>query len=443
MRLTKSIIACTIAITALCGCNQYEYKPEYVQDLKSKLPDFSMHYVENINVNFGASNAGAIVHFTPEEKGIETETNIFLDENGCFKGKFLSPKVNGKGWIRELVEPAMPGTTKSWKRTIAMNPQHGFYAFEDGWSTTESDFDLNDVIVEYCYSDSIVQEYDASKGKLRTYLDQLVINIKPRHMGTDRRDGFSLQLPEQITTLYRQGKVKSIRVNGGAEMKDEQAYWKSLSKSNSDITGNLIDISSFEARFTYEFFHNILDEREGNSYTLIVQFETQEGKAITPKEWNSLCHPEGATDNRMNEYMMRWNYNPYITVYNLSLENIDNDGCANTEVHLPLYPVTEDGIPLAGGPGNAQQTQDWSLWYISATNAGVNGSISAETTYYPYALNIPYDKVFLPSREGMKIINSYSSFILWLKGGGNTDWYRSPYAQLVQPFTLDKRNWKY
>lgn len=435
----KVMMACALACIGLTACDQYKYNPSYAGGIKTELPDFSLHFIDEATIDFGKEKAGALVHIRADVEGSENVMNVFLDENGRFSGRFLAGRTNGNGNRKDIEEA--PAKTASWKRTATLNPQHGYYCFEDTWNTHASDFDMNDVIVEYAYDDIAIQEYDAATQRTRCYMDRLVVNIKPRHCGTDDADGFCLQLPEQVTTLQNQGKIKSIRMNGGDDLKD-RGYWKRLSESSTDLYGNLLNTKAMQPRFTYEFFRDIKRQTENDSYSLVIELVTEEGKSISPEEWCQLWHPEGASAYRMNDYKMRWGYNPYIIVHSRSLEVSSGNGSTSLEIHLPLYPVTESGMPLAGGNGNNGQTKDWGLWFVSAVNAGEGGSVESSVTFYPYALDIPYDARFLPSREGMKIVNSYALFSTWIKGG-SPDWYTRPYNLHVQPFTLSKGNWIY
>ncbi|MCQ2223641.1 MAG: LruC domain-containing protein [Bacteroidaceae bacterium] len=425
MRYDKIVFGCLMLAGVLAGCSQYDFNQEYAKEMKDLLPDFDMYNVEVAKMDFGREAAGKTAHVYSQD-GVNV-MNVFLDENGRFEGRFRGEVRNGSKWRTTVDE----GPVGSGKRKVAMMPQHGYYIFEDIWTMKKGDFDLNDVIVEYSYSDSIVMEGG------RRYLEELVIDIKPRHSGTEHVDGFALQLPEFITTLRDADRITSIRVNGGEDLKNKSSLWRKISPSNSDMNGAKINTKKLDDRFTYEFFKDIHDVPAGTAYRLVVTFDTSKEKCVTPEEWNEMCHPAGALADRKNAYKYRWDYNPFITVHDISVGSVldSADDAVYIEVHLPFYPFTESGIPSAAQAGSQAYSNDWHLWYVCAVGAGSTGNLAEVKWFYPFALDVPYSDAFRPCMEGMKISNCYAGFTNWMrKIGANENWFTFPYANHVQPF---------
>lgn len=320
---------------------------------------------------------------------------------------------------------------------------HGYYLFEDIWSSG-GDYDMNDVIVEYKYTENLrnittyTKETNTGNGSTtttttssETYLDNVTISIVPRHCGATYQDGFSLQLPEYFS--INRDNIESIQVNGGDNLLNRN-YWKNLNASNTDINGNTIDLSTFAPRFTYEFFTDIKEQEESKGYVMIVRFKD---KAVTSDMWEATKHHGASAD----EHRLRWNYNPYLKVYDLSLPGFStNTGNSILEIHLPLYPYTSEGIPTAGGASSGTGTFDWNLWFVAAVSAGVDGNLQGSSAFYPFAMDIPYYEGFYPSREMTRISDSYPQFFRW-QFGGSSDWYKHRAPNRTQPFTLKRENW--
>ena len=326
--------------------------------------------------------------------------------------------------------------------SVSSTKTRGYYTFEDIWSSG-GDYDMNDVIVEYSTQEDIkkITKYTTStntwNGQTTTtitdtkvFMDKVTITILPRHCGATYEDGFSMQLPETFSTF--RSRIKSITLNGAPLSKDDSRYWRTLARQNSNLDGTLIDISSCQPRFTYEFFHDIRNQQEGKGYTLVIQFD--EDNIVTKDEWDANRYSK-LTDTKaaLNENRLKYYYNPYITVYTLSP---GTGKSMEIEVHLPLYPFTQNGIPSAGQASESDAS--WNLWFVSASTAGQTGSVSNGGPYYPFAMDIPYSPEFYPCRECIKISEAYPRFLQWqLDGDSKSDWYIHRAPNKTQPFCLD------
>ena len=353
----------------------------------------------------------------------------------------ISCSPEGAIFNPERPEITQDGSTVSTSSTKT----HGYYAFEDIWSSG-GDYDMNDVIVEYTYMEDVKQVTNyktitnTKTGQTTTevtaqyaYIDKATINIMPRHCGATYKDGFALQLPETFSTF--RSKIKSITVNGTPLNKDNGTYWRTLAPQNSNLDGTLIDISSCQPRFTYLFFDNIRAQQEGKGYSMVIQFEDSESGCIRKAQWEANRYSQ-LTDAKaaLNENRLKYFYNPYIVVYNLSVTEGGQAG--ELEVHLPLYPFTLNGIPSAGQASITDHS--WNLWFVSAETAGQTGNLAQGGPYYPFAMDIPYYEGFYPSREETKISVAYPRFLQWqMEGNSKSDWYKYRAPHKTQPFSLD------
>lgn len=344
-----------------------------------------------------------------------------------------------------IYNPSRPTITESGttEKNIT-STKHGYYLFEDIWSSG-GDYDMNDVIVEYNYLENIKQYVtyktttNTGSGSTTTettseaYIDNVTITINPKHCGATYTDGFALQLPEYFTNLGND--IESVTVNGGANLWTDQKYFQKLNASNTDTEGRVIVRSNFAPRFTYEFFHDAKNEIEGKGYVMKITFKN---KTVTQQTWETNKH----VDASVNDKRLRWDYNPYLNVYDLSLLGFaTNTGNSILEIHLPLYPYTEAGIPTAGGASSGTNSYDWNLWFVAAKNAGVGGSLTSATEFYPFAMDIPYDKEFYPSREMLRIDEAYPDFPTYNGKNSVDDWYKHRAKNKTQPFTLKRSNW--
>ncbi|MCF0196123.1 MAG: LruC domain-containing protein, partial [Bacteroidaceae bacterium] len=407
------------------GTNGIDYTKNWVYSNKKWNSDGKDHYIALTD-----SKTGQVV-YALEDGGDKSYEDVLFTISCSPEQAIYNPE-------RPVIEK--DGSTK----TTSSTKTHGYYCYEDIWSSG-GDYDMNDVIVEYTYSEDIVKvvNYKTTTSTMtgsstttetssRTYLDKVTVSIMPKHCGGIYQDGFSIQFPETFSTF--KDRIKSITVNGTPLNKDEQQYWRPLSRYNSDLYGNIINVADYPARLNYMFFDDIRQQKEGKGYNMVIQFNDEEGKCVTKSEWESNRY-SSKTDAKeaLNENRLRYFYNAYITVYNLSLA----EGSANEcEVHLPLYPFTENGIP--NGAAGGQDNQSWNLWFVSASKAGVTGSAATGGPYYPFAMDIPYYEGFYPSRETTKISDAYPRFLEWqIDGSDKSDWYKYRAKNKTQPFSLD------
>jgi len=290
--------------------------------------------------------------------------------------------------------------------------EDGMYLFEDIWEGDRTDFDMNDVVIDY----------------KRTYTinsSNRIVSISEKYTlindGGTYDDGFAVQLPYTVDDVL----AVTVSVNGSAPEKlaattDITPNSDRSSRLERDLTKNKLNLVVFD-------HINLFAEGEMKNvtYEYVITFKADKEPSVTLDRNTTNIDSETNVAQSITYAYGRNAYNPFIIVYKYSTANgfsvEENRRC---EIHLPGKETTQWGVV----PGSINLGKDNNnRWYVAKitsalTSLGIDDNLNA----MPFGLDLPIDESALPGTgENQLIHEAYPKFVEWVTSSGSNsqDWY--------------------
>lgn len=274
--------------------------------------------------------------------------------------------------------------------------EEGIYAFEDIWDGSQTDFDMNDVAVQYCRTYSIHHcPDDLAKNNHIAKVDEVYTVLND---GATYEDAFAVELP------YPSSAISSI-------MYKEDG--KDPVQLSTTVTNDKPYLEYDGAKVSIVMFNNINNIQMGQKYSFEINFSS-------PLETTNVGSASNGTVSTMTSSYNRASYNPYIIVANYM--GTPEKRC---EIHLPTKETTSKGVV----PMNQYNSNN--RWYVVKLEESLYSGLSGEgLKVLPFAIDIPTTS-FKGCREGVFVTTDYPQFFNWAKSGGttNTNWYSNPNSE--------------
>lgn len=284
------------------------------------------------------------------------------------------------------------------KQTVTYK-EKGTYLFEDIWEGDRTDFDMNDVAVEYNRTYTI-----NSSNKIEEVKEvYTLIND-----GATYKDGFGVTLPYTAEMVKNIHCIKKSLANSSANKEED------LDLTSSTLTpidgSNFARVEKDGDNLNLILFDNINTFRDGDmgtlTYEVAITFNDGKEPAITSKgdviagEVSSVTYNYG-----------RASYNPFVIVDEYNARGLGNG--KRCEIHLTGKTTSSFGV-VPGAETNNR-------WFVAKHKNG-----EYENTTMPFGLDIPIVG-FKGCREGVIVTTLYPEFGKWAKGeSGHDDWYLRP-----------------
>lgn len=281
--------------------------------------------------------------------------------------------------------------------------QKGTYLFEDIWEGDETDFDLNDVAVEY------TRVYTINPDNFITSIKE---TYKVINDGATYDDGFAVKLPYLASSI----ETISYSKNGSNAT--------NLTLNNTDITpmNNVSRVERDKDYLNLVVFDHINDFADneispnpdlGTKYEYVITFKQGSQPSISEPKDVDANHEAGSITFSYG----RDSYNPFIIVYtygNRAQGAGSGDGAKRCEIHMPGKTVSQWGTV----PTDSQATNN--RWFVAKYG-------NSSEQIFPFAVDVPIHD-FRGCTEGQLVTELYSGFITWASSGGtnNADWYSHP-----------------
>lgn len=273
----------------------------------------------------------------------------------------------------------------------------GTLLFEDIWNGNATDFDMNDVVVEYDHIWTIKKSGTESK------ITKVTEHFKVVNDGGTYDDGFAIVTPYNIEDIQS----ITVSVNGGKA--------ESLGSDTYDLTNDghyELDVKDGVSYVVLVPFYNINDLAMGTTYDFVITFK----EANQPSLSTVIVDSSDKVTSIGNDFS-RESYNPFIIVE--KWKNSD-EGKGNSakrcEIHLADKPLTTKGM----SSGNWQKNPDNNRWNVALLkNSGL---------YVPFGLDLPIPS-FTGCRENVLVTVGFPQFAEWAasnNGQTNPDWYLYP-----------------
>lgn len=279
----------------------------------------------------------------------------------------------------------------------------GTLLFEDIWDGNRTDFDMNDVVVEYNHSWTIVQETDANDVVTSNKITKVIEQFKVVNDGGTYQDGFAIKTP------YVANDVESISlsINGAMPAKTLTETTGPASPLNNEGRYEVDD----DGKIILVPFDNIngFNQVMGTVYDFTITFKSGNEPSptkVTEDNGNLTAIEGGYT---------RDDYNPFIIVYNWDGTSEHSGANANKrcEIHLTNKLLTSRGY-------NRQE------WGVNNNNRWNVAKLNSQDLYVPFGLDLPIPS-FVGCRENVLVTDGFGKFADWAKNSKeNTDWYLYP-----------------
>lgn len=277
--------------------------------------------------------------------------------------------------------------------------EYGTYLFEDILNAASTDFDLNDVVVEY--SRDYTLQTNATDQTVK--LTKVVETYKIVNDGATYNDAFIIKTPfltENVASINY-----TVTNANGVKKVDNQSmaldYRQFVQKKN------LTQRSVCEPRLESDGGHleivlidNINYAEIGSTYTFEINLTSgglAAGESTDGLSWDKPANYQSA------------NYDPYVVI----IDGVDLGGSQRSEMHTPGKATTSYGQTMSG----MNATLNSNYWSVAKVG----------NKYLPFALDIAGKVNFALCDEYMLISDVYSKFTSWAENNTtNRDWYNSP-----------------
>lgn len=289
--------------------------------------------------------------------------------------------------------------TEDPDNTTLTYKEKGTYLFEDIWEGDRTDFDMNDVAVEYN------RTYTINTSNKIEQVKEVYTLIND---GATYKDGFGVTLPYTAAMAKKIHCVKKSLANPSANQEADLVLTSST-LTPADNT-NFARVEKDGDKLNLVLFDNINTFEDGDmrtlTYEVTITFNNGQEPSIS-SHGNAIA---GEYPNVTYSYG-RDAYNPFVIVDEYNARGLgDGKRC---EIHLTGKNPSSFGVV----PGADTNTR----WFVARLNNSNYGTINM-----PFGLDIPIIG-FKGCREGVLITTLYPEFGEWAKDGNSyKDWYLRP-----------------
>lgn len=297
----------------------------------------------------------------------------------------------------------------------------GTYLFEDILDGKATDFDMNDVVVEY--NRKYTLSYDATVNTT-AHLTKVKETYKVINDGATYLDAFVVKTPFATSNIAKVV-VKAYKEDGKTEFYNQE--WTSFSQGEHTFATSA---SSYQQPgyevgndgiLSYVLFDDINKIAMNVVYTFEIQFKTGgiTGGLVAEDTENHKY-------NLSNRTYSRSNYDPFVVVRDHPASN--GKRC---EVHTPGKNFTEYGDDIFANGAKSMKMLNY--WNVAKFGDG---------TYLPFALDITATG-FKVCSNTIPINSVYSKFNTWAAsnhdgGSASADWYMTPGNGVAASYPTDR-----
>lgn len=298
------------------------------------------------------------------------------------------------------------GNTSQVNPTSTEFNEYGTYLFEDILDGNATDFDMNDVVVEYDRTYTITTAAEAGNDdKYPVTLSKVVEKYTVKNDGATYDDAFVIKTP------YRYSQIESLSYSfkESASATAQTGSWTPAATGRFVQDNSIASVGTRAPKFETDgdyleivLFDNINYVTIGSEYEFTITFKSplEAGTSGDGVNWDA------------REYLHS-SYDPFVIVIVDKDNNSEVGDVKRNEMHTPgKQPTTSYGKTEVTNAAMAALTNN----YWSVAKVGED--------YYPFALDLVSVKDFKVCTEFTLFSQGYTKFIDWSKNpSGYTDWY--------------------
>lgn len=272
----------------------------------------------------------------------------------------------------------------------------GTLLFEDIWDGNRTDFDMNDVVIEYNRVWSVKQD-----GNKYTQVSETYTMIND---GGTYQDGFAIKTP------YTKNQVESVTITvGESSRKITEINDELVRMSGVDQHTGRIELDGNNDNIVIILFDDINEVRTNTRFNFLFKFKDADAPSIS-----NVVALDG-TITSFEGGFQREAYNPFVIVYNYDLgANYSDKETKRCEIHLANKDLTSRGIESNAWAKNPNNNR----WNVAR--------IGEDGLYVPFGLDLAGVTSFVSCKEEVLVTEGFPYFAAWAKdetGKTQPTWY--------------------